>query len=551
MSAVLPARLSTVKLKTRPSAPVIQPVAAKVAPTKPAAIGGVSSARSVGSDAPGYAQVIENGFPTQTGIRPRGGARRQATTGTRAVQSMMAYQGGALKSLWAVANGGIFDVTSPASPTSTLTATVTGKTNSFYVSANFATVGGNYMLGVNGSDLHMVFDGTTWAANSPAITGKTSDNFNFVWAYASRLWFIQKNSLSVWYLPTDSIGGAVTELSLKGIFPKGGSLVFGATWSNDTGGGLSEKIVFVTSEGEVAVYQGVDPSSSATWSRVGTYGIGKPLGRKSFTNIGGDLIVETVDGIVTLSLAATKDPGSLSISAVTKEVNPAWKSLAASYRNQEWSLVKWPEKNMLLAAYAGTFTTTGGTTDVIDNPGTAYPANLETGAWASSYTGWDVQCSQYFNGKVYFGSANGRVYEAESGGSDDGTAYIFKYLEWPDDFGDPGVKQFLQCRTTFTYSQPFIAQVTISTDYMVQWPTAPSAAANSTTGGFWDLGGFWDTGGTWDATLARTVEHQWRSLGRTGYEGAIQIQMTFNNTTAPDVEIVSNTVTYRPGAVVA
>lgn len=551
MSRVLAARPATVKQKVKSSAKPAQQIPAKVAPTIPAATNGVSSARSIGTPAAGFAQLIENGFPTQTGVRPRGGSRRQATTGTRAVASLLAYQGGASKSMWAIANGSIYNVTSPASPTVPPAASVTGLTSSFYVSSNFATVGGNYMIAVNGTDLHQIFDGAAWASNSPAITGKTSDNFNFVWAYASRLWFIQKNTLSVWYLPVDSVGGAVTEVSLKGIFPKGGYLVFGATWSSDTGSGLNEKIVFVTSEGEVAVYTGTDPSSPTTWSRVGTYGIGKPLGKKCFTNIGGDLVIETVDGIVTLSLAVTKGAGSLSISAVTKEVNPAWKSIASSYRNREWSLIKWPEKNILLSAYAGPYTLIGGTTDTIDKVGTAYAANLETGAWNSSYTGWDVQCSCYFNGVLYFGSANGRVYEAESGGSDDGTGYIFKYLEWPDDFGDPSVKEFLQCRTTFTYSQPFNAQVGISTDFMVIWPTPGSAGANSTTGGFWDLGGFWDTGGTWDVTQTRTVEHIWRSLGRTGYEGAIQIQMTINNTTTPDVEIISNTVTYRPGVVVA
>jgi len=549
MSRVL-AAYPYAKQKVKTAQAPAQPVAAKVAPTIPAATKGVSSARSIGAPAAGFAQLIENGFPTQTGVRPRGGSQRWATTGTRAVQSLLGYQGGSAKSLWAVANGSIYPITAPASPTVPPAASVTGLTNSFYVSCNFATAGGNFMLAVNGSDLHQIYDGAAWASNSPAITGKTSDNFNFVWSYASRLWFIQKNTLSVWYLPVDSVGGAVTEVSLKGIFQKGGNLIFGGKWSSDTGSGLNEKIVFVTSEGEVAVYTGTDPSSPSTWSRLGTYNIGKPLGRKCFAYIGGDLIVGTVDGIVTLSLAVTKDAGSLSISAVTKEVNPGWKSIAASFRTLEWSLEKWPEKNMMLAAYAGAYTLIGGTTDTINNPGNAYAANIETGAWNSSYTGWDVQCSIYFNGQLYFGSANGRVYLAEATGSDDGSPYVFKYLEWPDDFGDPGIKQFLQCRTTFTYSQPFNAQVNISTDFVVSWSTAGAAGANSTTGGFWDLGGFWDTGGTWDTAPARTVDHVWRSVGRAGYEGAIQIQMTLNNSTAPDVEIVSNTVTYRPGTVV-
>jgi hypothetical protein len=194
---------------------------------------------------------------------------------------------------------------------------------------------------------------------------------------------------------------------------------------------------------------------------------------------------------------------------------------------------------------------TGSTVDVIDNIPTCYVVNLETGAWNSKYTGWDVQCSIYFDGKFYFGSANGRVYEAENGGSDDGEPYLFKYLEWPSALGQEGTtKQFLEVRTTFTYSVPFIAQVGLSTDYVITWPSSPAAAVDVVAGGFWDSGGFWDLGGTWDTTGAATTEHRWRSIGRTGYRGAVQVQMYFSNIAAPDVEIVSSEITYRSGAVV-
>ena len=549
MAKVLPARPALYGQKIKKAAPPSPSVPISIQPV-PAATGGVSSARSIGSAAPGFAQVIENGFPTQTGVRPRGGLRRQATTGTRAVKSLMTYKSGPFQSMFAVANGSIYDVTDPADPLVAPTASASGKTSSDYVSVNFSTAGGTFMICVNGADLHLTYDGTNFAVNTPAITVGTSSTFSFVWAYASRLWFIQKDTLTVWYLPVDSIGGAATALSLKGIFPKGGSLKFGGTWSSDTGSGLNEKIVFVSTTGECAVFTGTDPSSSTTWSRVGVYDVSMPLGRKASRNIGGDLLITTVNGIVPLSLAVTKSASDLSISAVTKEINPAWKAIAAIYRAQEWSLTEWPEKNLMMVAFAGAYTLTGGTTDVIDSTPTAYIVNLETGAWNSSYTGWDVQCSTYFNGKMYFGSANGRVYEAEKTGSDDGVAYVFRYLEWPDGMGNEATKEFLQARSTFTYSQPFNAQVTISVNHNVTWPPAPAAAGNSTTGGYWDLGDDWDLGGTWDSTPNRITQSLWRSLGRTGYRGAIQIQMTINNTAAPDVEIVSNDVAYRQGAVV-
>lgn len=535
--------------RVKPAAKVVKPVPAEVV-TIPAAVGGVSSARSIGAPAPGFAQIIENGFPTQTGVKPRGGCRRQATTGTRAVQSLMTYESGTLRKMFAGANGKIFDVTDPVDATVAMAADVTGLTGNDWVSVNFATPGGVFLVGVNGADLHEVYDGAAWAANTPAITGKSSATFSFVWAYASRLWFIEKNTLSVWYLPVDSIGGAATEVSLKGQFPGGGSLLYGGTWSSDTGSGLNQKIVFVSTNGEALGYTGTDPSSSSTWSRVGVYDVAKPLGKKSSVNVGGELLMTTANGIIPLSESVVKDVAALSLAAVTKEINPAFKAIASIYRNNSWALTKWDEKNLAMLSFAGTYTLAGGI-DVIDAIPVAFIVNLETGAWNSKYTGWDVQCSVKFNGKLYFGSANGRIYEAESGGSDDGSAYLFKYLEWPSAMNDTGqTKQFLEVRTTFTYSVPFNAQIGLSTDYQVIWPTAPSAAADVLTGGFWGTGGFWDLGGTWDVTGTQKTEHRWRSIGRTGYRGAVMIQMYFSNVAAPDVEIVSSEITYRTGAVV-
>ena len=74
MSQVLAARPALAKQRIQSKPPPAQQVPAKVAPTMPAATSGVSSARSLGGDAQGFAQIIENGFPTQTGVRPRGGS---------------------------------------------------------------------------------------------------------------------------------------------------------------------------------------------------------------------------------------------------------------------------------------------------------------------------------------------------------------------------------------------------------------------------------------------------------------------------------------------
>src|SRR3546814_3635141 len=81
--------------------------------------------------------------------------------------------------------------------------------------------------------------------------------------------------------------------------------------------GLSEQNIFVSTEGEVAVYQGSDPGEAATWSKVGVYRIGKPLGARAHFRGGGDIAIATSVGLVPLSKAISLDVTSLNVATVS------------------------------------------------------------------------------------------------------------------------------------------------------------------------------------------------------------------------------------------
>jgi hypothetical protein len=440
-------------------------------------------------------------------------------------------------------------VTSPASPSTPPAAAVSGMTNNRWQHVNFATVGGTFLLAVNGFDFHRTYDGSSWAANTPAITGVSSATLSFVAVYASRLFFIEKNTLDCWYLPVDSIGGAAIKFSLRGVMSKGGALQSIGTWSIQSGDGLGEKIVFISTNGQAAVYQGTDPSSASAWSRVGLYEISTPVGPNGLYKIGGELEVLTSNGIVPLSVAVQKDPSQLSLAAVTREINPEWKTVLAANKGQNWLAVKWPEQDRAYVAPSGSYTNISGT-DTLDNPPFNYTVNLNSTAF-STYRNWDMQSAIAFNGEVYFGSAKGKIYKAETSGSDDGAYYVFRYLTWPSDCGAPSkTKTYLQMRTTCTYSVPFYFQKTLATNYSAVWQVPPNAVIDVITGGRWDQGGKWDTGNRWDQLSVRKTDVRWSSIGKTGYNGAVMIQSTFSNLTAPDVELILNEVTYTDGAVV-
>src|SRR6185436_9262950 len=110
--------------------------------------------------------------------------------------------------------------------------------------------------------------------------GNAVEQFIAVNVFKGRLFFIPKASLSFWYLPAGAAGGALAEFDLSGEAVKGGYLMAMATWTRDGGSGVDDFAVFITSEGEAIVYQGTNPNSSTTWAKVGSYTIGKPLGRR-------------------------------------------------------------------------------------------------------------------------------------------------------------------------------------------------------------------------------------------------------------------------------
>ena len=545
--------------------PVAQPAQQKhKTRTFAAPIRGWMKNESLALSQPGAAEVMENYFPTQTGARLRAGSRKHATVGSSVVESLLSYKSGSLEKLFAATSGEIFDVTAPADPGIPPTAAVTGQTANYYSYVQFATAGGEYMIAVNGADLHQTFNGTAWAQNSPAITGTTSNNFSHVWSYKSRLFFVKKGTKTACYLPVDSIGGIAAAFSLDGIFKRGGALLFGATWSLDAGDGLDDKCVFVSTAGEVAVYEGSNPASATDWSLIGRYDISQPMGMNAIMQAGGDLLIACVDGVIPISEAIKKDPAALSLSAVSRPIEPVWKGDVFSRSSRPWEMIKWPEKNMAIVSVPGAFETTpvesrwgfgywrsfiwgGGDGNILTQEPYCYVVNLQTGAWAK-YTGWDVQCLGFLNGFVYFGTADGMVMQAEVGGNDNGEPYICRYAGLFEMLDGPATKQLHQARATWTYGNEFTDKVTFSTDYVLKWPAAPASADDAVDGAVWDLSD-WDEA-VWDAEAATRVKARWVSVGRSGHSAAPMVQVTCGGKIAPDAELVSIDLTYESGGVV-
>jgi hypothetical protein len=505
------------------------------------------------------AAVLENWFPTATGVRMRGGSQRYAFLGDGSlpVTSLFSYANGNTRALFASTVAAVYDITTvtyaedqflvdddgaflvddtgdifpvfPATPDEAISSLTGGD----WSVVQFATSGGVFLRAVNGVDTPQVYDGSAWGT-SPAITGATPTTLSHVWAFKNRLFFIQNDTLDVWYLPVDSIGGLAVKFPLGGVFTKGGSLMFGAAWSLDTGSGLNEQCVFVTSEGEVAVYQGSDPASADTWSRVGVYRIGKPRGPKAFIRAGGDLVIATDIGFVPLSQAIQRDLAALSPSAVSYPIEVAWNEIVAEHPDADWQCIVWPTKQMVVVAHP-----TGGATDLA-----VLVANARTGAWAQ-YTEWDVLCLEVFGDRMFFGTNDGRIIEAEVTGSDQGATYVATCVPLFDPLKTPAsLKTGMLARAVLRAPSAVEAQLSLQKDYTVSLPAAPDDIS-VVSEGVWGTGIWGET--KWGGAADKITFQDWRSIAGSGYSLSVATQITSGSISAPDVELVQTDLTYEIG----
>lgn len=506
--------------------------------------------------------ALENWFPTTTGVRMRGGSTLHSLLGdgTRDVVSLFKYVNGNNRSMWASTAVGIFDVTVASDVgdllvdnlgnflidddgdfllvgTIGLTATVGSLTGGDWSVVQFATSGGTFLRGVNGVDTPIVYDGTTWGT-SPAITGSglTPADLSNVWAFKNRLFFVQKNSLNAWYLPVSQIGGTAVIFPLGGVFNLGGSLLYGASWSVDAGDGLSEKCVFISTEGEVVVYHGDDPSVAASWTKVGVYRIGKPRGPRAFIRAGGDLLIGTDIGFVPLSQAVKRDYAALGPVAVSYPIETAWNEAVDQRSGSYWHCEIWPTKQMVLMALP---TDTGQVPEI-------FVANARTGAWGL-YTGWEATCILQFEDRLFFGSVEGAVIECEVTGSDQSIPYVCTCVPLFDPLKAPAsIKTALQARATFQSTRRMGVKLSLQHDFVVRLPSPPDDSSVA-SGSLWGTA-LWGTG-TWGGSLEKNTYQDWQSTPGSGYALSIATQITSGNTSPPDAELISIDMTYDMGDV--
>jgi len=494
------------------------------------------SATNLAKPAPDSATRLDNWFPELDSVRMRKGRLKHATISASDPCLSIFTHESSVSVLFAATATDIYNVSTPADNVTPPTPDITGQTSGYYSTMQFATVGGTYTIIANGTDPMQHFDGASWAV--PTINNVSSSDISHVWGYRNRIFMVEKDTLNAWYLPVDSIAGNASQLSFAGVFQKGGTLLSGTTWSFDSAGtGLNTRCVFISSQGEVAVYEGIDPSSPNTWSLVGLYEMGKMQGKNAFLRVAGDVLFATRDGLVNLNNVVNKDRAALSLNAISKPIEPDWKAEAEA-RTDNWTIVKWPEKNMTIIGLPYL----AGRDDI------CFVINSETGAW-TKYTNWNTNCTALFAGYVYFGTNSGTVMKAETTGADDGANYTCVYIGQYEGWGI-GPRQIVAqlMRATFKASVSFTPQLSVATNFSADIPPPPSATAIGSAD-VWDTA-VWDTA-VWDSSGVQAITSRWKSVSGQGWAMAPVIQITSgSSTTAPDGRLITTQVRHSAGEMV-
>jgi hypothetical protein len=342
------------------------------------------------------------------------------------------------------------------------------------------------------------------------ITGLNSNTFAYVNLFKERLYFVQKNSLSFWYLPVDSINGAVSEFPLGGIFKKGGYLQAMGTWTIDAGYGVDDLAVFVTSNGEVAVYKGSDPSDPNDWALVGIWNIGQTFARKCVFKFGGDILLLTEDGLVPLSagLQSTRlDPRVNITDKIFYAINQAADQYSTNYG---WQMNYFAKHNMLIL----NIPVTGGSEQ--------YVMHNITKSWGR-FTNISANCWESSGDDMYFG----------------GTGFVGKFY---DTFADDGtnIKGFVQQaysyfesrgqQKRFTLVRPILQTDNglptvlcgLSTDFdTVELTSQISFNPAILQTGEWDLD-TWDNA-NWGGGLV--ITKIWQGVTGLGYAGSVSLNV--------------------------
>jgi len=499
------------------------------ATTVSAPVGGLNTFDSLANMPKGDAVMMKNFYPQPYGLLVRKGYKEHVTGIVGDVESLITWQGRTSSDLkmWAAStDGNLYNVTST---TDAPTTDLSGLGVARWQSTNLVNAAGNHMVAFNGADDGLWYNGTTltrltagngtdsgtWANVDP------SDLVQCV-VHQRRLWAVEVNTTKGWYLAPDTIYGSATVFDFGALFGRGGYLMALASWTLDDGAGADDLLIAISSQGEIAVYRGIDPSGSDTWELQGVYYVGAPIGRRCVTKLAGEAILLTREGIVALSesLSSTKLNPSEYLGYASKIRQTLSDLITEVGTVFGWEPFVFPSSNMLIVNVPSS------------TEATQIVSNTILRAW-SMFDNQEATCWALLDSAPYFANG-GKVYRAWFGNLDGadrvtgvGTPVAAEAIQAFNYFEAPGKNKHIKMfRPTFVTDGEYALSAVALLDFDLT--TTPTAAPLPlVVGSAWDAA-VWDSG-IWTGTI--TVNRYWIQGRGIGMAVALRISVATQNNT--------------------
>jgi hypothetical protein len=392
----------------------------------------------------------------------------------------------------------------------------------------------DYTVMVNGYNGLWSWDGFTFVAESLVVpAGETWINpgkFDKILSHMNRLWFADSDNLALYYLPLQQKSGDLELFPLNALFKRGGHIQAMYTWSIDGGIGLDDALTIFTSNGEVAIYSGIDPGSD--YKLVGVFRFDAPLSKESIINFGGDLYVMVSTGLVpmtTLIRAETENLGKSDLN-VTKE----FEDIAKSHRDYYgWQVILNHHTNLAICNMP------------LGNGKYQQMVRKMPGQVWAKWLDVPSRCWGWISNTLYFGSDDGGLYRGGTEYLNDNGKAINADVRFAwSSFRNVSKKNFKMMRLytlTDGLPRPFLD---MEVDYNNQPPTnQPEVTAGPSGGALWDVAP-WDTS---DWALGVQPKQNWQGVTGFGRVGAARVRISVSGCT---FSLTGLDVIYELGGVV-
>ena len=380
----------------------------------PAMQGGINAVSAASAVPFQDALLMVNMIPAEAGVKIRKGYVEYCTKVPLGdgIKTLIPFNQAAVASpvdrLFAVTSDGIYDVsTAGAAPVKKFDFPIKSGNAGWCSWSHYTTIAGQFIVMCDEANGYHVYTASTntWAVGS--ITGVTVGNLVHLMVWKNRIWLVERDTGTAWYLPVGQISGAAPGgINDAKAFIFGNKFKFGGylkslwNWTLDGGEGVDDYLVALSSAGDMLVYQGTDPSTVGTFNMKGSWYIGRMhAGRRQCGDMGGELLIATNYGVFQASKLISGQPATDETVSVSYKINPRINAVAGRMSDTYgWELIFAPREQFIMLV----------TPKETGFPQLQFVYNTATRAW-TTFNDLPVKTAVMWKNKLHIGTEDNRV----------------------------------------------------------------------------------------------------------------------------------------------